>query len=79
MPSSSKPATIDEVRELVSLQLGVRRVEANDELMRDLGAESADLVNLVATLEDRYGLTIAEEEISGFKTVQDLFVRAARG
>lgn len=71
--------TIDEIRELVSLQLGVREVGADDELARDLGAESADVANLVATLEDRYGLTIEEEEIADLKTVRDLHRRVERG
>lgn len=72
-------ATIDEIRQLVGLQLGAREVGADDELARDLGAESADVANLVATLEDRYGLTIEEEEIADLKTVRDLHRRVEQG
>lgn len=64
---------------LVCRQLGVERVGLEDLLVEDLGAESADILNLVAALEDRYGITIAEEELGGLRTVGDLVerVRAA--
>ena len=66
---------LDDIRSLVRLQLGVAQVGADDHLASDLGAESADVVNLVAAVEDRYGLTIAEEEIADIETVRDLFER----
>ena len=65
-------ATIDEIRELVGLQLGVREVDPDADLAADLGAESMDVANLLATLEDRYGIEIEEEEIAELKTVRDL-------
>ena len=71
--------TIDGVKSLVCLQLGLARVGTEDDLVSDLGAESADLVNLVAAVEDKYGIFIDEEELPDLKTVRDLFerVRAA--
>ncbi len=73
-----------EILDLVALQLGARTVETGDRLVEELGAESADVLNLVATLEDRYGIEIDEEEIPGLATVADVrdLVRrrlAARG
>lgn len=67
--------TIDEIREMVGLQLGRREVGADDELVADLGAESADVVNLIANLEDRYGVEIDEEELPELRTPRDLFRR----
>ncbi len=64
--------TIDEIRDLVAVQLGVRRVAAVDRLVEDLGAESADVVNLVAAVEDRYGIVVEEEEIADLSTVRDI-------
>ena len=57
---------------LVALQLGTRVVQPGDRLVEDLGAESADVLNLVATLEDRYGIEIDEEEIPRLATVADV-------
>lgn len=66
-------ATIEEVQNLVCVQLGVRKVLAEDRFIEDLGAESADLVNLVAAAEDRFNITFDEEEIANVRTVQELF------
>ena len=66
---------LDDIRALVRLQLGLKRVGADDHLASDLGAESADVVNLIAAVEDKYDLTIAEEEIPDIQTVRDLWER----
>ena len=65
--------TIDEIRDLVAVQLGVRSVAAVDRLIEDLGAESADVVNLVAAVEDKVGIVVEEEEIADLETVADVF------
>lgn len=61
-----------EILELVAVQLGARQVTSGDRLVEELGAESADLLNLVATLEDRFGIEIEEEEIPRLSTVADV-------
>ena len=61
-----------EIVDLVALQLGARTVAPGDRLVEELGAESADVLNLVATLEDRYGIEIDEEEIPRLATVADV-------
>lgn len=70
--------TLEEIQRLVALQLGKRRVAAGDRLVEDLGAESIDLVNLVATVEDRYGIEVAEEELAELRTVADVHELARR-
>ncbi len=62
----------DDVVELVRIQLGVGRIQAEDRFQEDLDAESADLLNIVAAAEDRWGITIGEEELIELKTVNDL-------
>lgn len=74
---SAPDVTIDDVRSLVCLQLGRSRVDADADLVSDLGAESADVVNLIAALEDKYGVVVGEEELPDLKTVRDLFERVA--
>lgn len=61
-----------EIAELVALQLGAHEVAAGDRLLEELRAESADLLNLVATLEERYGIRIDEEEVPRLATVADV-------
>lgn len=67
--------TLDGVRELVALQLGRRSVAAGDRLVEDLGAESMDVLNVVASAEDRYGVAIDEGEVPELRTVADLYER----
>jgi acyl carrier protein len=64
---------LDDIKKLVSLQLGKRNVQAGDRLVEDLGAESADVANLVATVEEKYGVSIKEAEIARIFTPADLF------
>jgi len=64
---------IDEIKKMVGVQLGVRTVEARDRLVEDLGAESADVANLVAAVEERYQVSIKESEIAKILTPNDLF------
>jgi acyl carrier protein len=47
-------------------------VAAEDRLLEDLGARSLDQVNVVAALEDRYGIEIGEDELPDLRTVADL-------
>jgi acyl carrier protein len=64
---------MDEIKKLVSLQLGVREVAEDSLLVEDLSAESADVANIVAALEDKYQITVKESEIAKIRTTVDLF------
>jgi acyl carrier protein len=65
--------SIEEIKKLVGIQLGKRNVRDDDRFLEDLGAESADVANLVATVEEKYGITIKEAEIARLFTPADLF------
>lgn len=65
--------SIEELQKLVGMQLGKRHVNANDRFVEDLGAESADVANIVARVEETYGITIKEAEIARLFTPADLF------
>jgi acyl carrier protein len=64
--------TMEEIQTLVRLQLGRRKVSAEDRFMEDLGAESADLVNIIAAAEDKFNISFDETDISKVRTVQQL-------
>lgn len=65
--------SMDEIRKLVSLQLGVREVGDDSLLVEDLGAESADVANIVAVLEEKFQITVTEPEIAWIRTPANLF------
>jgi acyl carrier protein len=57
---------------MVQMQLGRKNVSPEDRFFEDLGAESVDLVNLVANIEEKTGIFIPEEVIPELKTIADL-------
>ncbi|HXQ35458.1 MAG TPA: phosphopantetheine-binding protein [Anaerolineales bacterium] len=65
--------SIEDINNLVGLQLGVRLVAEDSRLVEDLGAESADVANLVAAVEEKYHVIVKESEIAKIFTPADLF------
>jgi len=65
--------SMEEIKKLVALQLGVLVVAEHDRLMEDLGAESADVANIVAAVEEKYHIVVKESEIAKIFTPTDLF------
>ena len=64
---------LEDIKRLVGLQLGVHNVGEHDRLLEDLAAESADVANLIASVEEKYKITIKESEIAKIFTPNDLF------
>jgi acyl carrier protein len=58
---------------LVARQLGTRLVKPEHLLMEDLGAESVDLVSIIAVINDKYQTTIDETDLLDVRTVSDLY------
>lgn len=69
------PPTLDDVRRLIARQLGRRAVGPEERLVEDLGAESIDVLNVVAALEDRYEVEIPEQELPDLATAAALHRR----
>ena len=61
-----------EITQMTALQLGCKLVRLEDRLIEDLDASSIDLVNLIAALEDRYRISVREEDIATLRTVADV-------
>ena len=74
MQESGMPkVNIQEINQLIEYHLGVRDVQDNDRLLEDLGAESADLANIVASIETKYSIMVTETEIANLNTPKDIF------
>ena len=65
--------TIEEVKQIISLQLGRRNINDDDHFLEDLHAESFDVMNIVIAIEDRYGVSIKEVEIPNLLTPASVF------
>ncbi len=64
----------EKVCKMLADQLGVPvdSIKPESEVIKDLGADSLDVVELMMALEDEHGITLPEGEIEGVKTVQDI-------
>lgn len=64
----------EKVCKMLADQLGieVEKITPESEVVKDLGADSLDVVELMMTLEDEYGVTLPEGEVENVKTVQDI-------
>lgn len=68
-------AVFQDVVGLIADQLGLEAEEitADSRIVEDLGAESADIANIVAAAEDRLGIRVDEENIKDIERVSDLY------
>lgn len=54
------------------LNLPESKIKPESDIVKDLGADSLDVVELLIALEDDYGISIPEDDIVNVKTVQDI-------
>ena len=64
----------EKVSKLLAEQLNIAAdtIRPEQEVVKDLGADSLDVVELMMALEDEYGITLPENEVENVKTVQDI-------
>ncbi len=66
--------TFTKVVTLLGNELGVdpATITPDSDIIRDLGADSLDVVQMLMALEDEFGITVSEDEASNLKTVRDI-------
>jgi len=64
---------LENVKKMVASQLGKAEDEISPEssFIEDLGADSLDLVELIMSMEDEFGIEISDEDAESIVTVQD--------
>ena len=55
-----------------ALNLPLEKVTPDAKIIDDLGADSLDVVELLSSLEDEYGIVIPDEEVEKLATVSDV-------
>lgn len=63
----------ERMKKIVAEQLGVDEEQVTPEasFVEDLNADSLDLVDLIMTLEEQFGMEISDEDAEKIVTVQD--------
>ena len=64
----------DEVREIISNQLEISEdeIENDSRLYEDLGAGSADMVDIGMTIEEQYSIEVTEDTLEEMEIVGDI-------
>ncbi|MBP3334469.1 MAG: acyl carrier protein [Clostridia bacterium] len=64
----------EELTQILSRQLrvDVEKIDKSADIMEDLGADSLDIVEILMTVEEQFGIAIPEEEFPNLRTVGDL-------
>ena len=64
----------ERIREALASQFDIDpdKITRDTDIMNDLGADSLDLVELIMTLEDEYGVSVTDESIYEHKTVGEI-------
>ncbi|MBQ8404094.1 MAG: acyl carrier protein [Clostridia bacterium] len=65
---------LEEIKNLLAAQLGVDAGQITEEsdIEDDLGADSLDVVELLATLEEEFGIYIPDDDVLAMRTVGDV-------
>lgn len=71
---AGKMALLDDVREVLVTQLAVKpdMVKPEAKVADDLGADSLDAIELVAALEEKFSISIPEDDAKQIATVADV-------
>lgn len=64
----------EKVKDLLIKQLRLKTVDIRPEskIKDDLGADSLDVLQMLITLEEDYGIVIPDEKLAEFVTVSDI-------
>ena len=64
----------ERIREIICDQLDLEedKVTMDSDIMEDFEADSLDVVELVMSIEDEFGLEVPDDQIENFRTVGDV-------
>ena len=66
--------TFERIRELLAEQLDIDedKITMDSDILEDFEADSLDVVDMVMTLEDEFGVEVPDEQIENFHTGGDV-------
>ncbi|MBE7091433.1 MAG: acyl carrier protein [Clostridiales bacterium] len=66
--------TYEKVKSLLAEQLTINpeKIAMESEIVADLGADSLDMVEMMMSMEEEFGITVDEDKAAELKTVADI-------
>ena len=66
----------ERIRDYLAVQLDIEaeKITPESDIINDFGADSLDVIDMITTLSDEFGVEIPDEEIENFHTVGDVVV-----
>ncbi|MBQ3235740.1 MAG: acyl carrier protein [Clostridia bacterium] len=67
-------STFEKVKSMLVEKLGIAedKITLESEIIKDLGADSLDLVEMLLSLEENFGVTVSDEQTESIKSVKDI-------
>ncbi len=65
---------IEKIKKVLADQLGIdaSTIKNDSNIIEDLGADSLDVIEMLMTLEDEYGITIPDDKINTVRTISEV-------
>lgn len=65
---------LEKVKKLIAEQLNisVEKISESSKIIEDLGADSLDVVEMLMTLEEEFGISLTDDQAAQMKTVKDI-------
>ncbi len=66
--------SIDKVTKLLAEQLNIdpKTIKPTSKIVEDLGADSLDMIEMLMSLEDEFGISVPDDQVASLKTVKDI-------
>ena len=64
----------DKIKDMLEKQLGIdkSKITEDSDIIKDIGADSLDIVEFLMDAENEWGITIEEEDVKDLHTIGDV-------
>ena len=65
---------LDKIKDMLEKQLGIdkSKITEDSDIIKDIGADSMDIVEFLMDAENEWGITIEEEDVKNLHTIGDV-------
>ena len=65
---------LDKIKDMLEKQLGIdkSKITEDSDIIKDIGADSLDIVEILMDAENEWGITIEEEDVKNLHTIGDV-------